>query len=953
MRGDAIDLLLGKAREHAIGLRRPLGSTYRVQFHAGFTFNDATAIVPYLSELGITHLYASPYLRAVHGSTHGYDVVDHNQLNPDLGTPADYDALVQVLASHGMSQLLDTVPNHQGVDGNDNAWWNDVLEFGRAAEHAKYFDIDWKRPGRPSSRGRVLLPILGKPYGEALESGQFKIVFRAENGRFFIQCDERLLPIAPSTYGMIFPGFVDFANADPSSRESIERAVAVLNGIPGQAKSFDALDALLSRQHYRLAYWKVAPDEINYRRFFDINGLAALAMERTAVFKAAHALTLRLAAEGKVSGLRIDHPDGLYDPEAYLRALQNEFIVACAHLRVEAVTELTGTLWEHIEPQLGKRLAESPIPARSDLPLYVSVEKILASDEPLPTQWACHGTSGYDFLNKVNGLFVNPDGESPLTELYQGLTAEAKPFEDLAYQKKLLILDRAFPSELHSLTRRLERLTTNDRRARDFPRSGLHEALRQMIACFPVYRTYITSPQVTDADAAHVGSAFETALRRNPTASPVILEWVRDLLLQKSPDSFTPRDRKRQLRFTGRFQQLTSPTTAKGVEDTAFYLDQRFISLNEVGGDPARLGVAIDELHAYFTERQREWPTALSALSTHDTKRSEDVRARLNVLSEFPSAWKRQVTEWMSLNASHRSTPDGLVTPTPDEEYLIYQTIVGAWPLPPCGPAEFTGFVQRVCDYLVKATREAKLRTSWTDPNEPHEKAIQSFITRILDPKLSAEFLGRIREFIDPISRLGLFNSLSQTLLRLTAPGVPDTYQGMELWDFSLVDPDNRRPVDYDRRRRLATEEPGGPASALALLGSLEDGRAKYALTRKLLRFRRGHIDLFSDGRYIPLPVTGERAKHAFAFARHHRGRVVIIVVPRLMGSLPSPASAPIGKDTWADTSLSLAGCPPLHSLVNLVTGERLTLTTTEGEPAFAVADALANFPVGAWANES
>jgi (1->4)-alpha-D-glucan 1-alpha-D-glucosylmutase len=827
----------------------PPESTYRVQFHAGFTFRDATAIVPYLHALGVTHLYASPYLKAKPGSTHGYDVIDHCSLNPELGTREEYEAMCDALAKHGMSQILDTVPNHVGIATNENAWWNDVLEHGRESKYAKYFDIAWRGSPRKELHDRVLVPVLGGHYGDVLEKGELKVVH--EDGKFFVRYYDRRFPLSPES----------LAGLDLGSLE-------LLNGRPGDPRSFDDLDVLLSSQHYRLAYWRTAADEINYRRFFDINDLAALGIEHEEVFETTHALTFKLIEEGKVAGLRIDHPDGLYDPEQYFERLQKK------------------------KPGV-----------------YILVEKILAPDEALPKSWPVHGTSGYDFLNMVNGLFVDASNEDAFTKIYREWTGDDTSFEDLVYKKKKLILQISLASELQMLAHRLDSLAQRDRHTRDFTHNALRHALREVIACFPVYRSYVTSRGVGETDREHVGIAIDRAVARNPRTERAIFDFIRRAVLQEIGGDD---DRKEWLEFAGKFQQLTAPTTAKGVEDTAFYIYNRFVSLNEVGGEPSHFGVSPEKLHAYFVERQKNWPHAMSALSTHDTKRSEDVRARLNVLSEIPDEWSAAVKQWGEINARHRSDHG----PDRNEEYLIYQTLIGAWPLEPWSAAEYDAFVKRVQAYMTKAMREAKVHSTWTDPNETHETAVTEFVASILNESTGGEFLADMRPLRQRVSELGLANSLAQTVLRLTAPGVPDTYQGMELWDFSLVDPDNRRPVDYGKRREMLEEISRSRLTALELWKSKEDGRVKMLVTSRLLSLRRENPGLFSDGEYIPLESRGSHASNVFAFARRHLGRTAVVVV--------SGRFTQIGD--WGDTTLTLPDALPLRDVFTGMKTSELSL---------------------------
>jgi (1->4)-alpha-D-glucan 1-alpha-D-glucosylmutase len=849
-------------------------STYRLQLHAGFTFRDAAAIVPYLHALGVTHLYASPYLKARSGSTHGYDVIAHCSLNPELGTQADYDAWIDVMREHGMSHILDTVPNHVGVATNDNIWWNDVLEHGPSSQYAKFFDISWRGSPRPEMHDKVLLPLLGAQYGDVLERGELKIVH--EDGKFWVRYHDRRFPLRPESARDLSPNRLD-----------------QINGSPGDPRSFDALDALLNQQHYRLAYWRTASDEINYRRFFDVNDLAALAMEHREVFEATHRLTLQLVAAGTVAGLRVDHPDGLYDPEQYLQ-----------------------------------RLKEKHVP-------YVIVEKILGHDEPLRDEWPVHGTSGYDFLNMVNGLFIDGRNADAFQRIYEQWIGQPCDFHELVYEKKKLILEIALASELQMLAHRLDRLAQLDRHSRDFTHKGLRDALREVIACFPVYRSYITKRGVREADETHVTRAVEQAIARNPTVEPAIFHFIRDALLQKLADRG---EGKRWLEFAGKFQQLTAPVTAKGIEDTAFYIYNRFVSLNEVGGEPSQFGVSPEQLHRYFEQRQQRWPHALSALSTHDTKRSEDVRARLNVISELPDEWARQVQHWGEINARHRATVGGDEVPSRNEEYLLYQTIVGAWPLERWSADEYTQFIERVKAYMIKAMREAKVHTRWTDPNEQYESAVTNFVAAILTETTGGEFLAAMRDFRKRIAHVGLLNSLSQTLLRLAAPGVPDTYQGTEVWDFSLVDPDNRRPVDYATRASTLRELEHPPRE---LLTSLPDGRAKLLVTTEVLKLRRALPGLFTTGGYLPLQTSGAHAANIFAFERRMNGRRALIAVPRLITQLVAKeGDLPLGE-CWRDTTIRLPR-RDTHRWRNVFTGEYVEPL----DDSVRVAELFAHFPI-------
>ncbi len=825
------DQLLNVTLERIGSRARFPESTYRLQFHAGFTFDDARRIIPYLRDLGITHVYASPILKATRGSTHGYDVIDHDVINPELGGAEAFLAFSESLKNHGLELILDTVPNHMGVGTNENAWWNDVLEKGRQSPFAQWFDIAWEGSPRPELHGKVLLPILGEPYGDVLEKGQLQLIH--DSAGLAVQYYQRRLPVSPGA----------------DSREFIIENLAHFNGTPGQPRSFDPLDDLLMRQAYRLCYWRVAPDEINYRRFFDINDLAALCMERADVFEAAHRFTFELVKQGRVAGLRIDHPDGIRDPQEYFSRLQRHAILDAAREVHESEAQFHSLDWAEFERELTRRISAGDLPTSrgpTAWPLYVVAEKILALDEPLPTHWAVHGTSGYDFINQVNGLFVDPSGAVTMTQRYHEWIGSAESFAEMAIEKKRLMLDISFASELRMLANQFDGLARQNRCWRDFTLSGIRHALREVIALFPVYRSYISERGVAEADTRYIESAIQSATERNPATDASIFSFIRDVLLLHYPESFDEGKRAAQRRVVGRFQQVTSPVTAKGVEDTAFYCYNRFVSVNEVGGDPDHFGASADSLHRWMIYRQANWPHALSPLSTHDTKRSEEVRARLNVLSEMPEEWWQRVARWSRLNEPLRRGIDGKLAPDPNDEYLLYQTLVGCWPLED-SPAAHQAFISRIKAYMLKAMREGKVHTSWTNPHSAYESAVADFIGDILGDEKSGMFLRDIRGFQRLVGHYGLLNSLSQTLLTLTAPGVPDTYQGTELWDFSLVDPDNRRPVHYEDRAAMLQEisrqqNDGGhfpPSLLREMLHSMEDGRVKLLVKRVGLRCER------------------------------------------------------------------------------------------------------------------
>jgi (1->4)-alpha-D-glucan 1-alpha-D-glucosylmutase len=938
-------------------------ATYRLQLHAGFTFADAAEVVPYLHDLGISHCYFSPYFAARPGSEHGYDVIDHNRLNPELGSEADFEQLCAVLREHGMGQIMDLVPNHVGVMGRENQWWLDVLEHGPASAYADYFDIDWN-PLKDELRGKVLVPVLGDHYGNCLDRGELRLLF--DDGAFSLEYYEHCFPIDPREYPRVLePEIAELegrlGSADTALIE-FQSLITALSKLPPRSSpttelieerrrdaglhkrrlaqlcaDYPQIDAfvghclhrinadparlhdLLEHQAYRLAYWRVAADEINYRRFFDINDLAALSMERAEVFESTHGLVLELLAAGLVQGVRIDHPDGLYDPAGYFDRLQ------------AAMSEIArGT------PTYGE-----------DLPVYLLVEKILSGDERLPLDWPVHGTTGYEFANLVTGLLVNPDAREELTRCYTAFIDERRTPGEIVYTARRLIALGVLDSELQVLASELARIAESDPHTRDYTRQGLLRALAEIVSCFPVYRSYITGRRTSDDDRAAIEHSVSCAKSRSRAADTTVFDFARDVLLTDAAKGRGDGYRRRVLRFAMRFQQYTAPVAAKGVEDTALYRYHRLIALNEVGGDIGRFGVPLEAFHRANRERRRDWPHAMLSTSTHDTKRSGDVRARLCALSELTGDWEREVNRWAVMNERFKTPVDGVPRPDRDTEYLLYQTLIGAWPLAaPDGPALDT-FRERIRGYMLKAVREAKLRTSWINPDPDYEAALTSFVEALLDPERNGEFLAAFLPLQQRISRLGLYNGLSQTLLKLTVPGVPDIYQGDELWDFSLVDPDNRRPVDFDRRRRLLSSlremaQSGADLGAL-LPGALEpgdEGRAKLLLTWRLLELRRRHPDLFIEGDYLALSVSGEQATRLCAFARHHGEQTLVVVAPRWLGGL-SPIERPWGEADWGDTRIEV----PAERWGDVLLGDEiLARPATEGF-AIDAAELMDRFP--------
>ena len=984
--------------------RRLPESTYRMQLHSGFRFRDAGSAIDYLHALGVTELYASPFLMARPGSQHGYDISDHRRLNPEVGDEDDFHALSAALQARGMGQVLDMVPNHMGIIGNNNAWWNDVLENGPASPYAGYFDIDWHSL-KPDLNDKVLLPVLGDPYGKALESLHIRLGY--DGGAFSVHYFDNRFPVSPSTYDKVLtqrqdelkaelgadaPEFQEYlsiltsithlpphtttdpdkvaerhrekevvkrrlaalAELSPPVRVFIERNLEIFNGENGTPHSFDLLDGLLAAQPYRLSSWRVASDEINYRRFFDINELAALSMEKGEVFRATHELVLRLLAEGHLTGLRIDHPDGLYDPRQYLRRLQHYYALAVARRLAADDPGLAGVAWEDLERPASVALnnAAKAGGADFDRPLYVVVEKILGKDEPLPEDWPVAGTTGYEFLHALNDLFVDHDQARKFTRLYQRWTGVRTPLRDLVYQKKYLVLQVSLASELTMLAHQLDRLSERNRWSRDFTLNSLRRALREIIACFEVYRPYITGRDISLRDRRTVDRAAAQARRRNPAISASIFEFVRDmLLLQFQEDTATEAVRADQVRLAGKFQQLTAPVMAKGFEDTTFYVYNRLVSLNEVGGDPGQFGAPLQTFHARNQSRRDLHPHALSASATHDTKRGEDTRARINVLSEMPDEWRRASSRWRLINKRHRGTAEGEALPDRNDEYFLYQTLIGAWPLPPYSRDQFDHFVGRVQAYMQKAVHEAKVHTSWVNPSPAYDDAVRHFVARVLDRERNARFIEDFEKFQADVTHYGLFNSLSQTLVKLASPGAPDVYQGTELWDFSLVDPDNRRPVDYGLRRRLlaeldarAADNAALPALARELIEARADGRAKLYVVSRALRARRDHPGLFTAGEYLPAHASGACDVNVCAFVRRTDDAAALAAAPRLLRRRIRPGQLPLGAEVWGDGVLWLPEGG--RRWRNVFTGEVLERAERDGRACLPLAAVFANFPV-------
>jgi (1->4)-alpha-D-glucan 1-alpha-D-glucosylmutase len=1018
-------------KEYLRQQRRIPGATYRLQLHPGFTFRGAAALVPYLARLGVTDCYCSPFFQARPGSNHGYDICDYSRLNAELGSEADFQAFADALAAHQMGLVLDFVPNHMAVDALRNPWWRSVLESGQASPYAQFFDIDWD-PIKPELRGKVLLSFLGDHYGLVLERGDLKLAL--ENGALALRYFDLDWAVDPHHYPRVFRVNLEALQADlkeddpqlqeflsvltafdhlplttetapervaerqreikvacerlgrvldacPRLRQHIDSNLQIVNGQAGKPESFDRLHELLEEQAYRLAFWRTAFHEINYRRFFDINMLAGLRMEEPAVFAATHELVLRLIRERKITGLRLDHLDGLFDPAGYLDRLQEAILLerAAAFCRApEGGREQVGCVRpsEVTESDQEPAKAERTLPVcpvatvhawreqerRNDprgpavRPLYVVAEKILSGTETLALSWPIHGTTGYDFLNDLTRLFVDASNAKAMRKVYERFTGRLVPFADVGYECKKLITETALASELYVLAHALNRLSEGDRRARDFTLISLHDALREVVACFPVYRTYVGDQGATETDEQMIDLALRRARHRNPAMEATVFDFIRAVLLPQK-DKLSEDEYQRCLHFAMKFQQYTGPVQAKGIEDTAFYRYHVLVSLNEVGGDPQRFGGTIAQFHDANRRRLAGWPQTLLSTATHDTKRGEDARARLNVLSEMPDEWRRRVGRWARNNARNRDTVDGEPAPDRNDEYLFYQALLGAWPAEPAGTRHETApadLIERLRQYMLKAVKEAKVHTSWINPNEAYDRAVAAFMDKTLAGPRAPRFLADFLPFQRRVAQLGVLNSLAQVVLKIVSPGVPDFFQGTELWDLSLVDPDNRRPVDFAHRSRLLESlEPllREPAPAtdkdqtIALTEMMEhwhDGRIKLFITAAGLRLRRRLPNVFFQGDYLPLETQGECAENVVALSRRYENDVVIAVVPRFVNRLIKPDQPlAIARERLKSATLALpANWEQLHFR------NAFTQQTLKAVSRIPVAELLAGCPV-------
>jgi (1->4)-alpha-D-glucan 1-alpha-D-glucosylmutase len=977
-------------------------STYRLQVHHAFPLTAARDVVPYLARLGVHACYTSPYFTAAPASTHGYDVVNHNEINPEVGGTEAHDEFSAVLARYDMRHVVDFVPNHMGVGTGRNTWWNDVLENGPSSPAAGFFDIDW-RPVKAKLQAKLLLPILGDQYGNVLERGELRIAFTGSS--LVLKYFDQELPINPHQAARVYAAAADrlkvrlgeetpslneflsivaslqnlppYTTTDPDQiaelhREkevartrlerlvtdepavlhAIEGAIEEINGIPGQPASFDALHELLEAQPYRLAYWRTASHEINYRRFFDINTLVGLRAEREEVFEATHQLLAQLIAEGKVHAVRVDHPDGLFDPQKYFCMLQS-LAARALGLNISA------------------RDSDRPI-----RPLYVVAEKILSGSERLPQGWPVHGTTGYNFLHDLNGLFVDTAQARRMRRVYAKVTGHSEPFDDVLYASKRLIMGTAMASELNVLSHTLERIGESNRKSRDFTLDSLRDVITEFIACFPVYRTYVDERGWTTEDRAVVVRAIARARRRNPAMESSLFDFLREVVLPRDVHDdkgeppagierrggYPPADEyesRERLRFSMKLQQYTGPVQAKGLEDTAFYRYNVLLSLNEVGGDPSRFGRSVEEFHEANRLRAEVWPFEMLATATHDTKLGEDVRARINVLSEIPDEWGRDVSKWMRIAKAQRTLVDGEPAPDRTDEYRFYQALIGVWPPDldveaKAAPAEL---VTRLSDYMIKAVKEAKVHTSWLTPNEPYEEALRTFVRRVLTGSSGAKLLTALLPFQRKVAHLGMINSLAQVTLKIGSPGVPDFYQGTDLWDLSLVDPDNRRPVDFDQRIRALNEvdaaltsDPDTRSSTLRdWLEHWADGRIKMMVTGAGLRLRRELEDVFLGGDYLPVPVELTVPGGIVAFARLSRKRdhAVLFVAPRLFSRLVTAGQPlPLGAECWKTSRLMLPPDLRDRQFRDEMTGVEIRPTRAGENTWIFIGEALQTLPV-------
>ncbi|MBI4963616.1 MAG: malto-oligosyltrehalose synthase [Desulfomonile tiedjei] len=920
-------------------------ATYRLQFNPAFGFRSAKKIIKYLTRLGISDIYASPIFRAKKGSLHGYDVVDPNQLNPELGTTKDFALLTEEARKNGLGWVQDIIPNHMAFD-SENEMLMDVLEKGQGSDYFSFFDIDWDH-SYEGLRGRVLAPFLGRFYGESLEDGEMKLIYGPTG--LMVRYYDFALPVRIESYHKVFsrllaplksklgednPGFVRLLGAlyvlktlaseeetadrnitiqfikqllwneyshNPDFKKLMNRNVRILNGRAGKPETFTFLDDLLVSQLFKLSYWKVATKEINYRRFFNINDLISLRVQDEEVFDRTHQLVFDLLNAGAISGLRIDHLDGLYDPAGYLHRIREK------------------------------------APAT-----YLIVEKILDLDEDLCEPWPVQGTTGYDFINYVTGLFCDRKNSRTFNRAYANFTGFRGEFSELAREKKKLIIVEHMAGDVNNLAQLVRSISSRDRHGRDITMYGLRRAIMEVLAAFPVYRTYVDQRGLGESDRKYIQDAIDAATAVNPALINE-LKFVRRFLLLQFPPYLGEENKREWLQFAMRFQQFTGPLMAKGFEDTTLYVYNRLLSLNEVGGKPDRFGCSVKKFHSFNRKRQRRWPASLNATSTHDTKRGEDVRARINVLSEIPLEWEQNLRNWNRINKAKKERVKGTYVPDKNDEYFLYQTLLGAFPF---SEEQYVEFVARIKEYMIKAVREAKVHTEWIQPDTAYEEAYLAFLDRILEPSDDNAFLKEFRPFQRKISHYGVLNSLSQALIKITAPGVPDFYQGTELWDLNLVDPDNRRTVDFETRAALledlrsrATEDQRKLIHEL--LANVETGKIKLFLVHRALQARNDSLDTFQKGRYTALRTYGRFEHNIVAFARNYADKWSVTIAPRFLCEVVPDGDFPLGDRVWQDTGVLL----PEHcarSLSNVFTQDVISV-----DNVLSVGQALKDFPVG------
>lgn len=925
-------------------------STYRLQFTPEFGFPQATAIAAYLAELGISDLYASPIFYARSGSTHGYDVVDATQLNPELGTPEDFEKLIQEVQSHQLGWLQDIVPNHMAYDSL-NKYLIDILENGPDSEYVNYFDICWNLPFA-SNQDRLLAPFLGDSYGNVLERGELQLHYD-ENG-LRVHYGSLQLPIKLESYGTFLthnlgsvtrelgrnhPDFIKLLGilyilrslpSEPIGKQRqdqiafikgllwelcqnneviknfVESNIKAFNGEPGNPESFNLLDKLLSEQFYRLSFWKVGAEEMNYRRFFTVNELICVRVEDVKVFNKTHSFIEELVKNGTFTGLRVDHIDGLYAPGDYLTRLR-------------------------------EKMGDT----------YITVEKILEFHEDIPSSWPIQGTSGYDFLIYLNNIFCRQDSEHKFNRIYTNFTGVEDSYSKIVKDKKYLIVDKNLAGDVDNLASLLKQIASKHRYGNDFTLNGLKKAIAEVLVLFPVYRTYVEASGITPKDKNLIHNVIGRAKKTIPLLVNE-LNFIEKILSLDFDDSVTSQEKQEWHYFVMRVQQYTGPLMAKGVEDTTFYVYNRLVSLNEVGGSPDRFGISLEEFHQFNRRTQANWPSTMSATATHDTKRGEDVRARLNVLSEIPEQWEENLKIWSEINQQHKRDRHGIAIPDANDEYQLYQNLLGAFPFE---AEEFDSFKARMKDFIIKAIREAKIHTAWLRPDSEYEECCVDFVEKILENSQSNEFLAKFIPFTEQVAYYGMFNSLSQILLKITAPGIPDFYQGTEFWEFSLVDPDNRRPVDFEKRRdslQYIKEQCKNNISGLLeeLLINKQDGRVKLFLIAQALKARTNNLPVFENGDYLPLTVEGAKKDCVVAFARRYLDTMAIIIAPRFFTQLIQVEENPLGEKVWQDTHLIL---PPES------TGlwqDAITNYSFKLEETLNLSEVLSTFPVALLVNE-